>query len=443
MKSLAWTSLSFIACLAACSSSSSSPVTVADSGSDAKITKSDAGDAGTKTDAKSDAKADTSVTETGPGPGIDAGVDAPVGADAPVMDAPFDATGFVAEDGGNSAVLTQPTPETWTWVPFPESSCRDGSTTGIGINFNPASPNLVIYLEGGGACFNSLSCDENPSSFGASDFPMRFPSNDAGVPADGNGILDRDNAANPVADWNFVYVPYCTGDIHAGNNPTATISGVTGTKFVGYQNVELFLQRIVPTFSQATQVLLTGVSGGGFGAAANYLHVRRAFGSVPVSLIDDSGPAMEDPYLTTCLQSENRAIWGLDSTVGADCAGHCNDPASFFLDYAKYAATLYPDQAVGLMDSTDDEVITQYFGFGAENCTTAFPMALSASTFTAGLLDFRTQLAGQPNVASFYFTGTDHTSLGDGNYYTRTAGSTLLTTWVGSILTNTATNAGP
>jgi hypothetical protein len=442
MKSRAWTSgllASLAPCLVlACSSSSSPPVTVEDSGADGSHPKTDAGDGGTtKHDAASDAGPDTTA------PKGDAGSDTSTGTDAPVMDAPFDASGFVPVDGG-AAVITEATPEVWTWIPFPESKCRDGSTTGIGVNFNPASTKLMIYLEGGGACFNSLTCAENPSSFGAADLPTRFPSaTDGGAPEDGNGILDRDNAANPVADWNFIYVPYCTGDIHAGNNPAGVIPGLAPQFFVGYENVDLYLQRIVPTFSTATQVLLTGVSGGGFGAAANYIHVARAFGSIPVDLIDDSGPAMEDPYLAACLQNENRAIWNLDSTIGADCAGHCNDPASFFLDYAKYAATLYPNQTLGLMDSTDDGTITQYFGFGADDCKAEIPVALTAAAFTAGLDDIRTKLAAETNVGSFYFTGTDHTSLGDDNFYSRTAGTTQLTTWVQNLITGTASNAGP
>lgn len=439
MKSLAWTPFGFALCLAsACSSSSGSPATVPpDAGTDTGHVTNPINDASADHNTvKHDTGAGDAKQEAAPLPeaSTDAGVDA--------TDVPFDASPYVPIDGGN-AVITQANPETWTWVPFPDAKCRDGSTTGIGVNFNPMSTKLVIYLEGGGACFNDLTCSENPSSFGAADLPGRFPAGDGGVPESGNGILDR-NAANPVGDWNFVYVPYCTGDIHAGNNPAGVIPGLSGTQaFVGYANVDLYLQRLVPTFSSATQVLLTGVSGGGFGAAANYVHVQRAFGSIPVDLIDDSGPPMENPYLTTCLQTENRKVWNLDPTVGADCGGDCNDPASFFLDYAKHAAKTYPQRQLGLMESTDDGTITEFFGFGANDCAVVIPQQLSAATFTAGLDDIRTQLAAETNVGSFFFTGTTHTSLGDPSYYTRTAGTTLLTTWVGALVGGSTSNVGP
>ncbi len=405
----------------------------------------DVRDAMKGTDALGDAHAHAHDSGHDAGTTPDTGSGSDGGLDAPVTDAPFDATGFVPIDAGGGAI-TGVTPETWTFIPFPESHCRDGSTTGLGVNFNPASQNLLIYLEGGGACFNATTCGVNPASFGATDFPTRFPTvGDSGVPQSGNGILDR-TAANPVNDWNFVYVPYCTGDIHAGNNPAGVVDGLPTQQFVGYQNMDLFLQRIVPTFSAASHVLLTGISGGGFGAAANYIHTQRAFGSVPVDMLDDSGPFMEDPYLPACLQNQVRALWGIDATVGADCAGHCNDPEAFFLDFAKYAVTSHPTRHFGLLDSLGDGTITSFFGFGADDCT-GFQEE-PASMFAAGLGDIRTQVP-EANLGTFYFTGTDHTSLADDSFYQRSTSSldggasVALTAWVGSLVAGSPYNAGP
>jgi hypothetical protein len=38
---------------------------------------------------------------------------------------------------------------------------------------------------------------------------------ESGVP--GGGILDFDRADNPFADYSFVYVPWCTGDLYLGD----------------------------------------------------------------------------------------------------------------------------------------------------------------------------------------------------------------------------------
>jgi hypothetical protein len=352
--------------------------------------------------------------------------------------------------------ITGLTSGTWTWVPFAGALCRDGSSTGIGVNIGTSS-NVMIFLEGGGACFNFESCDDyNPSSFSEADFMSLTTTGYTG--AGGSylanvGILDRTNAANPVQDWSFVYVPYCTGDVHGGNNvasvPGLTIDGKTAPPqhFVGWVNMSLYLDRLVPTFPGAKQVLLSGMSGGGFGAAVNYPQVAKAFGSTPVTMLDDSGPFFEDPYLAVCLQNEVRALWGLDKTLLPECGGDCSNPSSYFLDYVLHYVKAYPKVDFGLADSTDDGTITNFFGFGADDCKIATQE--TGAVFTAGLLDVRAKLASQANYGEFVFTGTDHTSIQGAEFYTRTAGGAeggapvLMTDWVTGLLSGTATNPGP
>ncbi len=337
---------------------------------------------------------------------------------------------------------------TWTWVPVSGSQCRDGSATGIGLNLNSSSKNLMIFLEGGGACFNALTCGMNPSSFASSSLAT----------AATGGLLDRTDMANPVKDWNFVYVPFCTGDIFGGNHPNQTVTGVTGKQqFVGYVNMTRFLARLVPTFSDVTKVLLTGVSAGGFGAAVNYPQTARAFAPTPVYSLDDSGPPMEAPYVPNCLQQEWSELWGFDKTILADCGSDCPDPTNYTLDATIHTAKLYPHIPFGLVEDTDDSVITLFYGFGADNCTSAFSV-VTGDMFTAGLLDERTKLAaaGVTNAAGFIFQGTTHTSLhGDMSYDTETAGgggtdggeggaAVKLSDWVTALVNDgTVTNVGP
>src|SRR5688572_12467677 len=46
----------------------------------------------------------------------------------------------------------------WTWVPFSDALCADGSTTGLGIHRNGDDKTLLLYLQGGGACWDAESC---------------------------------------------------------------------------------------------------------------------------------------------------------------------------------------------------------------------------------------------------------------------------------------------
>src|SRR5690606_5667790 len=101
--------------------------------------------------------------------------------------------------------------------------------------------------------------------------------------------FDVDADKNPVGDWSFVFVPYCTGDVHAGDRADQAVPDVGGAQqFVGYRNVAAYLERIVPTWSGVGHVLVTGESAGGFGAAFNYDRIADAFPGTRVTLLDDS-----------------------------------------------------------------------------------------------------------------------------------------------------------
>ncbi len=370
--------------------------------------------------------------------------------------------------------------QTWSWVPVQGTMCRDGSPTGIALNLNPNSKQLVIYLEGGGACFNATTCLGNPACFtppavtadggasgadggvGAADGAAAPPpcagfvtfDSRLGGAAGSGGIFNRADAANPVKDWNFVYVPFCTGDLHGGLNTDATVSGVAGKQqFVGYANMQRDLARLVPTFPNLTKVLLTGISAGGFGAAINYPQTANAFAPVPVYSLDDSGPPMSDPYLASCLQSEQATLWGLDKTLLVNCGPDCADHSNYSIDAVIHTVREYPNIPFGLIEDTDDNTITSFYGYGANNCAATFiPTAVTGPQFTAGLLDERKKLAaaGVHNVASYIFQDTRHTTLAAQYFDTQTAGGgdagpkVKLTDWVTTLVNDgTVTNVGP
>lgn len=312
----------------------------------------------------------------------------------------------------------------WTWVDFPDSFCRDGSTAGIAVNLESASRQVMIFIQGGGACFDSLTCAINPANTSGQQTPSAA------------GVFDRTNSANPVAAWNFVYVPYCTGDIGAGANPNGSVSGVTGTQmFVGYPNMEAFLNRVVPTFPNASQVLLTGVSAGGFGAAVDFPLVQRAFPSVKVSLVDDSGPPMSDTYLPTCLQQEWATTWGFKDSLLLECGSECPDPTDYVMDYAKFLGRHYSDRMVGLLDSDTDSIISAFYGYGTSNCTGSLLTPIPGATYTAGLEDFRSEIMPiDPSFGTYFPDSSQHTWIADSSLYSETQGGVTLISWLSNIV---------
>lgn len=325
--------------------------------------------------------------------------------------------------------ITPTTPMAWQYFEIPGTACIDGTPAGFSVNHNPASTNLFIYLEGGGACFNSF-CDQ---LFTRSNMQ---PSN--------GGLFDRANTANPVRDWTWIYVPYCSGDVYGGK--AMTMVGNRMRTFSGYANHTAFLERWVPSFPSDT-VILSGASAGGFGAAVNFAQTQRAFGDTPVVLVDDSGPPMSSAVFPPCLQTLWRTVWGLEDTMLAECGADCTNPDDFVEDLFAHTRKEFPDMRGGLFSSVGDQTIRAFAGYGwsgGHNMCDSIPSPVSAPVFQAGLEEIRTTaMAAGAGFGTFYVPGSGHTILRSGNVYTTMAGGKTVTAWIAELLTGTASHVGP
>lgn len=248
----------------------------------------------------------------------------------------------------------------WVFEPFPDAVCGRGTATGLGLNFVPDSTDLVIYFEGGGACWDPFTCllAQTASNLDGVD-KTKF---DAAVEQGliGKGIFDRGDPTNPFRGMNWVYVPYCTGDAHLGDR-VATYQGQS-IHHVGWKNVDAFLRRIVPTFRDAARLVVAGFSAGGLGSTGNVLHVADAFqavdGPVP-ELIDDAGPIVRPPYLTAAAQAKLHDAWGLGGTIEQRCPS-CRPSTGYHEVYAFLARTL-PGFRGSLISSYEDGTIRSFF----------------------------------------------------------------------------------
>src|SRR5690606_13478090 len=95
------------------------------------------------------------------------------------------------------------------------------------------------------------------------------------------GIFDLANSRNPVRDWSFVFVPYCTGDVHSGANTATYTDPDSGEAFTiehrGADNFRVVLEWIRQNFAAPEQILVTGSSAGAYGAATHYGRIREVF----------------------------------------------------------------------------------------------------------------------------------------------------------------------
>jgi hypothetical protein len=344
---------------------------------------------------------------------------------SPPMGAALPATG----------TTVSPAPPTgWTWFQIDGAICRDGSPAGFYVR-NGTADKLVIYLEGGGACMNGNYCSFNPSNvnqtlsgdgqgvFGTAGGAVAgrqqpgVYTNDTGL----QGIFDTTNAANPEKDWNQIYIPYCTGDVHFGTRKNAFVPGLaTAQQFVGYSNMRLFMSRIVPTFkSKVSRVLFTGASAGGFGAALNFSMVQDAFGDVRVDLVDDSGPLFDDQYMPPCVQKRWRDQWGFAGSLPPDCTECASTDGGRLSKLSDFLLRKYKQSNVALVSTMQDEVIRLLFSAGLANCQnydTANPVSIvlfqadptvyfAPQPYTDGLTVLRSSYSATGRFATYYMGG--------------------------------------
>lgn len=211
--------------------------------------------------------------------------------------------------------------EEWTWVPIDGTVCADGTTAGVGVNFTTQSRDLVIFFQGNGVCYDATTCGLFAGLLtGMGPDPL-----DHMWWGDKNtghlGIFDRTNPDNPLRQANFVVFPHCGVDGHAADKDSTYPSMPTIHQH-GYRNVTVALRRIVPTFLDASRIVVAGFSAGGIGAGTNYHQIATAFeaaGKPPPYLIDDAGPVLRPPYLGPMAQSALRTGWGLDQTIEPWC----------------------------------------------------------------------------------------------------------------------------
>jgi hypothetical protein len=193
--------------------------------------------------------------------------------------------------------------------------------------------------------------------------------------------------------------------------------------------------------------VLSGSSAGGFGAFSNFPQTQRAFGDVPVTLLDDSGPPMSSEVFPPCLQETFRTVWGLDRTLVAECGDDCADPDDYVLSYLDHVRSEFPDMRGGVFSSLEDTTIRLFAGYGwygGWNMCAEYPTSVTGPKYTEGLDELRQHIeGGGPGFGTYFIGGSSHTVLRSGGLYSMSAGGTSPAEWMASTLEGIASHVGP
>jgi len=245
------------------------------------------------------------------------------------------------------------TPPLSGWVDVPGMICADGSPTGIGIS--PGSANRVlVFLNGGGACWGETACDASPGPFGSADYQF-LSAFTLGT------IFDRTLPGNPFADWTLVFVPYCTGDVHAGDSEQTY--GTATWRHHGRANLEAALGEVAAALPVPEKVVISGSSAGGFGSLLAFDLLRAHWpaggaGTAQAYLVDDSGPTLVANDLPATLRDTWWANWNLAATVDPLCAACSGDLSELWMTLS----AAHPQDRLAFLTTTQDATMRGFFG---------------------------------------------------------------------------------
>ena len=252
-----------------------------------------------------------------------------------------------------------------------------------------ASDALMIFLQGGGACWEDFcSAVEETNSISAS------------------GILNPELAGNPVADWDVVYLPYCDGSLFAGDVdrmlPGSVLGGAGGPSMGyqrGLQNLTAALDIAAAEFPSPSRILLTGVSGGAFGTITALPLVRLYYPDTEILLFNDSGVGIAKDGEPEFVSETLIAGWNANSLVPASCTECTSNGHVTRLIEWQLAAD--DDVTMGALSFSEDQVISTFF------------LMIAPADFTASLLaeTERTTMMFEDRYKRFIPFGSAHTTL--------------------------------
>jgi hypothetical protein len=295
-------------------------------------------------------------------------------------------------------------------------TCIDGSPVTV-FTKERDPDNVVVFLNGGGACWQDFYFCTQQSS--------QTPPDEAGIFADsfdtGSGIIE-----NPLADWSIMWVSQCDGSTYTGDNVVEdanpdweAISGTTKRSHRGHRNLSAALDLANEIWPRPKKLLLTGSSAGGAAVQANAPFIARFLWPVLTKIyaLDDGGPPPQNPNDPSI--AVRASDWRQDLLYPESCAD-CDlfgQPAIALINWRHEN----DNGAREALYSTDgDQSIRFFLGFLSH---------LQFRGLLLGLTDPIVEDHGN-RYKRFIPTGTSHTLLRGDRYYTQEANGVRFIDWI-------------
>jgi hypothetical protein len=231
--------------------------------------------------------------------------------------------------------------------PTDELQCIDGGAYFLMTRPGSQADSTVLWLEGGGACWPGRDDCTTEAVFN----PW----------IEEHGLASPD-PSNPVKTWNFVYVPYCDGSIHLGDNDADyNGDGVPDHLHWGLKATSAAVRLMKERFPSSQRILIAGCSAGAGGTIGATPVVRLQFPEARLYVLSVSGLGLIDPARADLVGIIKEA-WNIAQFLPADCP-RCDEQLTYM-----YSWLLDRDPAlkVGAVSSYQDVTVSSGWGIPPE-----------------------------------------------------------------------------
>ena len=327
--------------------------------------------------------------------------------------------------GGRHAVAALPQlANAWTKVePGGHTTCARGTTYSFWVR--PGTVNrLLLYFEGGGGCWDAASCAPGSRFFNDT-------TGDFDNPTLRDGVFDLDNPDNPFKDYYMVFVPYCTGDVHMGNN-VKTYQTEDGTELTihhkGFINSSTAVDWAYRHFGGPEQVFVAGCSAGSIGSIMFAPYVINQYPGSQVIQLGDSEAFVFDHPLD--LQGGYAAHDNFPNWIPA--MGEIKPGEFTMARFYSAIAGFYPQYTFSQYNTAHDYIQQSFYFANLRPESTPVPWE---NALQASLNEIRT---ASPNFRSYTSSGTEHCITPTPRFYTEQVGSVRFRDWVSDMASSKA-----
>jgi len=276
-----------------------------------------------------------------------------------------------------------------------------------------ASDNLLIFFQGGGACWDAASCSGTRylrEAYGIDQPPQR------------EGILDMDNPENPFFDYDILYIPTCTGDVFTGNtvNTYTTDDGQNFTIYHrGFVDAQVALEWAYEQFAAPESVFIAGCSAGSLGSIVHAPYIIEHYQPARVTHLGDGAGGYRGTAQTVALQAWNT----VDAMPGwlPELASMTPEPFAFEKLFTVPAAA-YPDVIFSQVNRKSDPVQAIYIA------------ALGLMPYAEALAENHAQIeAGTDSFRYYTAWGSGHCLIDSPDFYRMQTNGVRLRDWVAGL----------